>query len=150
MASTHPHQITAGPDLQRKESKMSDNKGDVEEQEYPAARGGRTAAEDKDQVGYATFMAAQERGYEPVRRHVLACTPRPFAHQSQTAAESKRVLRRIDLFILPIFTFTQCLQFMDKSALNYANLFGYQQALGLHGSQCKQAMPGIPVVEGRG
>jgi len=26
---------------------------------------------------------------------------------------------------------------MDKSALNYANLFGYQKALGLHGSQCK-------------
>jgi hypothetical protein len=41
------------------------------------------------------------------------------------------------MFILPIFTFTQCLQFMDKSALNYANLFGYQKALGLHGSQCK-------------
>jgi hypothetical protein len=24
---------------------------------------------------------------------------------------------------------------MDKTALNYANLFGYQQTLGLHGQQ---------------
>jgi hypothetical protein len=42
---------------------------------------------------------------------------------------------KIDLIILPIFLITQALQFMDKTALNYANLFGYQQALGLQGQQ---------------
>ncbi|OCF42310.1 hypothetical protein I317_03813 [Kwoniella heveanensis CBS 569] len=106
------------PNLTRAESGYSsEGKVDVEQREFASAVPGvETIAEDNDQVGYATFKAAQDRGYEP------------------TPEESKRVLRRIDLFILPIFTFTQCLQFMDKSALNYANLFGYQKALGLKGS----------------
>jgi hypothetical protein len=34
-----------------------------------------------------------------------------------------------------MFLVTQALQFMDKTSLNYANLFGYQEALGLHGSE---------------
>ena len=34
-----------------------------------------------------------------------------------------------------MFLITQALQFMDKTSLNYANLFGYQKALGLHGKQ---------------
>ena len=42
---------------------------------------------------------------------------------------------KIDLIILPAFLITQALQFMDKTALNYANLFDYQEALGLHGQQ---------------
>lgn len=46
-----------------------------------------------------------------------------------------RVRCKIDLVVLPIFLVTQALQFMDKTALNYANLFGYQQTLGLHGQQ---------------
>jgi hypothetical protein len=37
--------------------------------------------------------------------------------------------------ILPIFLVTQALQFMDRTALNYANLFNYQDALHLQGSQ---------------
>lgn len=37
--------------------------------------------------------------------------------------------------ILPVFLITQALQFMDKTALNYANLFNYQKALGLKGQQ---------------
>jgi hypothetical protein len=45
------------------------------------------------------------------------------------------VRRRIDMTVLPIFLITQALQFMDRTALNYANLFNYQKALGLHGSQ---------------
>ena len=34
-----------------------------------------------------------------------------------------------------MFLITQALQFMDKTSLNYANLFGYQDALGLKGKQ---------------
>ncbi|KAH9885922.1 major facilitator superfamily domain-containing protein [Xylariomycetidae sp. FL2044] len=51
------------------------------------------------------------------------------------AVESRRVRWKIDLIILPIFLITQALQFMDKTALNYANLFGYQTALNLQGQQ---------------
>ena len=46
-----------------------------------------------------------------------------------------RVRWKIDFIILPIFFVTQCLQFMDRTALNYTNLFGYQQALKLRGNQ---------------
>jgi hypothetical protein len=34
-----------------------------------------------------------------------------------------------------MFLITQALQFMDKTSLNYANLFGYQKALGLKGQE---------------
>ncbi|KAM5370026.1 hypothetical protein ACJZ2D_008709 [Fusarium nematophilum] len=49
--------------------------------------------------------------------------------------EMKRLRWKLDLIILPIFLVTQALQFMDKTSLNYANLFGYQEALGLKGQQ---------------
>ncbi|KAI5928192.1 major facilitator superfamily domain-containing protein [Camillea tinctor] len=49
--------------------------------------------------------------------------------------ESRRVRWKIDLVVLPIFLVTQALQFMDKTALNYANLFGYKEALHLEGQQ---------------
>lgn len=47
----------------------------------------------------------------------------------------KRVRWKIDAIVLPIFLITQALQFMDKTALNYANLFDYQKALKLKGNQ---------------
>ncbi|CAH0056829.1 unnamed protein product [Clonostachys solani] len=49
--------------------------------------------------------------------------------------EMRRVRWKIDLTILPMFLITQALQFMDKTSLNYANLFGYQKALGLQGKE---------------
>lgn len=51
------------------------------------------------------------------------------------AFKNSRVRWKIDLVVLPIFLITQSLQFMDKTALNYANLLGYQKTLGLHGQQ---------------
>ncbi|KAK7756210.1 hypothetical protein SLS62_001803 [Diatrype stigma] len=49
--------------------------------------------------------------------------------------EAVRVRWKIDFIIIPIFLVTQALQFMDKTSLNYANLFGYKEALGLQGNQ---------------
>ncbi|RMZ71807.1 MFS transporter [Pyrenophora seminiperda CCB06] len=49
--------------------------------------------------------------------------------------EMKKLRWKIDLIILPMFLITQALQFMDKTSLNYANLFGYQKALGLKGKE---------------
>ncbi len=45
----------------------------------------------------------------------------------------RKVRIKIDTIIVPIFLITQGLQFLDKTALNYANLFGYQEALNLKG-----------------
>jgi hypothetical protein len=47
----------------------------------------------------------------------------------------RKVRWKIDLTILPMFLITQALQFMDKTSLNYANLFGYQKALNLKGQE---------------
>ena len=49
--------------------------------------------------------------------------------------EGRAVRWRIDLVVLPMFFITQMLQFIDKTALNYANLFGYQKDLHLKGQQ---------------
>ncbi|KAI1742793.1 major facilitator superfamily domain-containing protein [Xylaria scruposa] len=49
--------------------------------------------------------------------------------------EMRRVRMKIDLIIVPIFLITQGLQFLDKTALNYANLFNYQDALNLKGQE---------------
>ncbi|RYP18150.1 hypothetical protein DL765_004076 [Monosporascus sp. GIB2] len=49
--------------------------------------------------------------------------------------EMRKVRWKIDLVILPMFLITQALQFMDKTSLNYANLFGYQKALSLKGQE---------------
>ncbi|TRX90605.1 hypothetical protein FHL15_008578 [Xylaria flabelliformis] len=49
--------------------------------------------------------------------------------------EMRKVRMKIDLIIVPIFLVTQGLQFLDKTALNYANLFNYQDALGLKGQE---------------
>ncbi|GAD95238.1 conserved hypothetical protein [Paecilomyces variotii No. 5] len=50
-----------------------------------------------------------------------------------SARENARVRWKIDLIIMPIFLVTQALQFLDKTALNYANLFAYQKDLNLKG-----------------
>ncbi|KAL2809069.1 MFS general substrate transporter [Aspergillus granulosus] len=49
--------------------------------------------------------------------------------------ESDRaLLRRIDWCILPIMFLTYFLQFLDKVSLNYANIMGLQQDLGMAGN----------------
>ncbi|KAG7451888.1 MFS general substrate transporter [Guyanagaster necrorhizus] len=52
-----------------------------------------------------------------------------------TSSQNRSIRWRIDLIILPIFLITQTLQFLDKTALNYANLFGFQTDLKLRGDQ---------------
>lgn len=69
----------------------------------------------RNEVGYTEYIEGQGLDYSD--------------------SEARRVRWKIDLIILPIFLITQMLQFIDKTALNYANLFGYQEALGLEGDQ---------------
>ncbi|SJL13631.1 related to DAL5-allantoate and ureidosuccinate permease [Armillaria ostoyae] len=56
-------------------------------------------------------------------------------HSEITPSQNRSIRWNIDLIILPIFLITQTLQFLDKTALNYANLFGFQTDLNLHGNQ---------------
>ena len=69
----------------------------------------------KDEVGYKEYIEGQGLEFSD--------------------SEARRVRWKIALVTLPIFLITQMLQFIDKTALNHANLFGYQKALGLQGDQ---------------
>lgn len=48
-------------------------------------------------------------------------------------AEAKRVLRKIDLRLVPILFFTYMLQYLDKNSINFASVYGLQAGTGLVG-----------------
>ena len=52
-----------------------------------------------------------------------------------TPKQNKFVVRRIDWFILPLFLVTQTIQYLDKTALNYAKVFGMEKAMHLKGQE---------------
>ncbi|KAI0706690.1 MFS general substrate transporter [Earliella scabrosa] len=52
-----------------------------------------------------------------------------------TREENRRISRKIDFYILPMLCLCQGLSFLDKTALNYANLYGMKAALHLSGDQ---------------
>ena len=47
--------------------------------------------------------------------------------------EARRVLRIIDLRLLPILMMTYMLQYLDKSSINFASVYGLRQGTNLHG-----------------
>jgi hypothetical protein len=48
-------------------------------------------------------------------------------------AELKRVLRKIDLRIIPILFITYLLQYLDKNSINFSSVYGLQAGTNLHG-----------------
>ncbi|KZT03080.1 MFS general substrate transporter [Laetiporus sulphureus 93-53] len=52
-----------------------------------------------------------------------------------TAAENKRIAMKIDIWILPMLCISQALSIVDKTALNYGNLYGMKTDLGVTGQQ---------------
>ncbi|EOD46336.1 putative mfs general substrate transporter protein [Neofusicoccum parvum UCRNP2] len=51
------------------------------------------------------------------------------------AAEAKRVLRKIDLRIVPVLFVTYMLQYLDKNGINYASVYGLKTGTHINGSQ---------------
>lgn len=49
------------------------------------------------------------------------------------ATAAKKVLRKIDTRVLPMMFFTYFLQYLDKSGINYASVYGLQKGTHLHG-----------------
>lgn len=47
--------------------------------------------------------------------------------------EARRVLRKIDLHILPLLMGTYLLQYLDKSSINFAEVYGLEPGLNLEG-----------------
>jgi sugar phosphate permease len=50
-------------------------------------------------------------------------------------AEAKRVLRKIDMRIVPILFVIYLLQYLDKNSLNFAAAYGFQKGTHLHKQQ---------------
>lgn len=49
--------------------------------------------------------------------------------------EERRVLRMIDWHILPLLMGTYMLQYLDKSSINFASVYGLLDGTNLHGQQ---------------
>ncbi|PWZ02040.1 MFS general substrate transporter [Testicularia cyperi] len=54
---------------------------------------------------------------------------------SVTDEELKRVLRKIDIVLMPLMSVAVLLQFLDKTSLNYANLLGIKSDTNLRGQE---------------
>ncbi|KAL1938014.1 hypothetical protein VTO73DRAFT_12025 [Trametes versicolor] len=52
-----------------------------------------------------------------------------------TPEQNRRIARKIDIWILPMLCLAQGLSFLDKTALNYGNLYGMTSALNVSGDQ---------------
>jgi hypothetical protein len=48
-------------------------------------------------------------------------------------AEAKRVLRKVDLRLVPLLIVIYFLQYIDKNGINYASAYGLQEGTNLHG-----------------
>ncbi|THU99589.1 MFS general substrate transporter [Dendrothele bispora CBS 962.96] len=56
-------------------------------------------------------------------------------HHEITEEEDRRVLRKIDLWVMPVVLLVYFLQQLDKSSLSYTSVFGIVEATGLVGTQ---------------
>lgn len=56
-------------------------------------------------------------------------------HQPANPEASKRLLRKIDLHIMPLICIVYFLQYIDKTAISYASVTGIIESTGLHGNQ---------------
>ena len=55
------------------------------------------------------------------------------AGEALDPVEAKRVLRKVDIRILPILVVIYFMQYLDKNGINYASAYGFREALGLKG-----------------
>ncbi|GFF35947.1 uncharacterized transporter C417.10 [Aspergillus udagawae] len=82
----------------------------------------KTLPDSKHADDQASF---DEGALQQVQEPSLACS---------TAAE-KRLVRKIDIMILPIMTFAYMMAFLDKQALSYTAIMGLRTDLNLRGSE---------------
>lgn len=72
----------------------------------------------------------------PTGRDKAAQFLKQAGHQiTVTPSENARVLRKIDLRLLPLLLSVYCLQSLDKTTLSYASVFGIIEDTGLQGDQ---------------
>ncbi|CAK7214050.1 hypothetical protein SCUCBS95973_002014 [Sporothrix curviconia] len=100
-----------------------------------------TAAPQKDDLGIEPAPARDAAASAPHRRDAAAELLRKIGDAGQgervivSPADNKRILRKIDLVILPIILVVYFLQALDKATLSYASVFGLITDTGLVGTQ---------------
>jgi hypothetical protein len=57
------------------------------------------------------------------------------SHQPVDPETNRRLLRRIDLHIMPLICIVYFLQYIDKTAISYASVTGILESTNLHGNQ---------------
>lgn len=103
---------------------------DKHPQQGPAEDAGRVNTDDPEGI------AAAPNDGNPALRDKAAQFLKQADHPVVvTPADNARVLRRIDLRILPIMLFVYCLQSLDKTTLSYASVFGIIDDTHLVGDQ---------------
>ena len=65
-------------------------------------------------------------------------------------AEIKRVLRKIDLRIIPILFFTYMLQYLDKNSINFSSVYGLKKGTNLEGQDYAWLGNGCGIVPSSG
>lgn len=82
-----------------------------------------------------TIEAVQDHSYGAARDKAGQVLKEAGHSVVVNQVDNKRILRKIDLAILPIIFIVYCLQFLDKSTLSYASVFGILEDANLHGEQ---------------
>lgn len=106
---------------------MAHHNYDVESTANQDSKPVEVDAERVETVADKSYGGARDRAGQLLKEagHSVVVTP----------ADNKRILRKIDLAILPIILIVYCLQFLDKSTLSYASVFGILEDANLHGDQ---------------
>lgn len=86
-----------------------------------------------ENIGLQEYIESKQLRLQVVCLPLTGCYVTTNVVQSSEA--NKKVRRKIDIHVLSIFFITSVLQFMDKTAINYANLFQLRQRLHLTGSE---------------
>ena len=84
-------------------------------------------AETIEAVGHDKYSGARDKAGQLLKEagHSVVVTPQ----------DNKRILRKIDLTILPILLVVYCLQSLDKASLAYASVFGILDEAHLKGEE---------------
>lgn len=73
----------------------------------------------------STAPSDLDESYEIYKQH---------AGEGVSALEAKKVLRKIDLRLVPALWLLYLLQYLDKNGINYASVYGLQEGTNLHGN----------------
>ncbi|OQE44584.1 hypothetical protein PENCOP_c002G08615 [Penicillium coprophilum] len=74
----------------------------------------------------STASAERDENYEFYKQH---------QGLEYTAEEAKRVLRKIDIRLIPLLFLIYMLQYLDKNSINFASVYGLKQGTHLKGQQ---------------